>query len=144
VFRREFLEFIEIFPDDALDSEALPSDFFSDEIIAAGNSANFRLDEFDYDPVAGAKTYSRYVASRSTSSRSRSRPSPNRAPPPCSRSASPPSPESAAADPRLTRGLVVGYNGDSSFGEKVRIGRRNQAPSGPSGSRWESGASPSL
>lgn len=62
MFRREFLEFIEIFPDYALDSEALPVDFFSDEIIAAGNSANFRLDEFDYDPVAGAKTYSRYVA----------------------------------------------------------------------------------
>lgn len=62
VFRREFVEFIEVFADDALDGTTLPTSFFSDEIIPVGNSAHYRLNEFDFDPIAGELTYARYVA----------------------------------------------------------------------------------
>ncbi len=62
VRRREFLDFIEFFDEATLDSDILPTSFFTDEIFPTGNSANFRINDADYDTLAGETTYSRYVA----------------------------------------------------------------------------------
>lgn len=60
--RRAFLDFFAFMPPDTFAGDALPGPFYSDALIRVFNSAAFRINDFDYDTVAGETTYTRYVA----------------------------------------------------------------------------------
>lgn len=60
-FRRQFLDVSVSFPNDVIEGGGMPESFYSDDITRVYNSANFRINEFDFDPATGELLYERYV-----------------------------------------------------------------------------------
>lgn len=61
-FRREFMDISVSFPNDTLDSHLLPTSLSSNQIERVFNSAAFRINDYDIDPVSGTLMYERYVS----------------------------------------------------------------------------------
>ena len=61
VHRREYLAFSVSLPARTLTSSELPAQFASDEIERHVNSANFSIDDFDFDRTSGELVYAKIV-----------------------------------------------------------------------------------
>lgn len=60
-YRQQFLEISTSFKNNILESAFLPTSLISTEIERVYNSAAFRINEFDLDPITGELIYERYV-----------------------------------------------------------------------------------